>query len=436
MFNLFRKCLFVVTAILLSMEAFAVIRIDIDEGVVVKVPIAIVPFGSTEDEFLNSLDFSLDKVIRDDLFRSGLFETISPELFLSNPSRNQDVDFTDWRLIQADFLLIGRVEKQGDQYRVVSRFYDVLGQQQIFGVQYTVDDALLLRQTVHLIANKVYTSITGRKSSFHTQILYTTTSQNAAGDLSHKLYYSDYDGYNPRRVLESSYPIFSPTWSTDSSQIAYSLLEPSGSRIYVQTLATGQREIIAEFDGHNRAPSWSPDGRIMAFTRSQAGNSDIYLLELSTRKLQRLTKSVQIDTEPAWSPDGKYVIFTSNRGKNAQIYRKSIHSIDEHSERLTISGVSNSGAKYHPDGNKLTLVTNESNTSRVALYDLKSNELRVVSSTNIDDSVNFSPHGDMLIYIVEGQDRHLRILSPDGATHSRIKVEEGVIKQVSWETKK
>ena len=82
----------------------------------------------------------------------------------------------------------------------------------------------------------------------------------------------------------------------------------------------------------------------------------------------------------------------------------------------------------------MALITSESGSSRVAIYDLKSNALKVVSSTYIDDSINFSPHGDMLIYVVEGQDRHLRILSPDGSTESRIPVNGGVVKQVSWET--
>ncbi len=432
MLKLFRNCLLAVTVLLVSTDAFAVIRIEIDEGVVVKVPIAIVPFGQSPDNVLDPLDYSLDQVIRSDLERSGLFEPIQPDLFLSHPSKSEDIDFVDWKLIQVDYLLIGTVELQDDKYRVVSRLYDVLGQQQIFGVQYIVGQSQL-RQTVHRIANKVFESITGRKSSFHTQILYTTTRQENGNGLIHSLFYSDYDGHNPQKVLESNYPIFSPTWSPDSKQIAYSLLEPDRSRIYVQTLGTGAREVIAEFKGHNRSPNWSPDGRMIAFTLSRGGNSDIYILDLKNRKLRQLTRNTQIDTEASWSPDGEHIIFTSNRGKNAQIYRKSL-SPNSRSERVTIAGKSNSGARYHPSGNELALITSESGSSRVAIYDLKSNALKVVSSTYIDDSINFSPHGDMLIYVVEGQDRHLRILSPDGSTQSRIAVNGGVVKQVSWET--
>ena len=432
MLNLIRNCLLVGTFLLISATSSDIIRIEIDEGVVVKVPVAVVPFGQIPDEVLGELDYSLDDVIRNDLERSGLFEPIRPSLFLSSPTKSEDIDFNDWRLIQVDYLLIGTVELQDGQYRVVSRLYDVLGQQQIFGVQYEVGESQL-RQTMHRIANKVHESITGRKSSFHTQILYTTTAQTNANSLIHRLYYSDYDGHNPQQVLESNYPIFSPTWSSDSSQIAYSLLEPEHSRIYVQTLTTGAREVIAEFEGHNRAPSWSPDGKMLAFTISRDGNSDIYILDLTTRKLRQLTKNIQIDTEASWSPDGEHIIFTSNRGKNAQIYKKSLDS-NSRSERVTVVGKSNSGARYHPSENKLALITSESNSSRVAIYDLDLNELNVVSSTYIDDSINYSPHGDMLIYVVEGQDRHLRILSPDGSTQSRIAVKGGVVKQVSWET--
>ena len=62
MLKLFRNCLLAVTVLLVSTDAFAVIRIEIDEGVVVKVPIAIVPFGQSPDNVLDPLDYSLDEV--------------------------------------------------------------------------------------------------------------------------------------------------------------------------------------------------------------------------------------------------------------------------------------------------------------------------------------------------------------------------------------
>ena len=117
-------------------------------------------------------------------------------------------------------------------------------------------------------------------------------------------------------------------------KLAYVSFETKRPAIYVQDLATGQREVLASFRGLNGAPSFSPDGQSMLFTASMHGNPEVYQMDLTTRQLKRMTNNSAIDTEARYAPDGKSFIFTSDRGGSAQIYRYSF--ADGSVKRLTL----------------------------------------------------------------------------------------------------
>ncbi len=412
--------------------AFAVFTIEIDEGVVRGIPIAIVPFGGdAADQFLRSAD----RIISDDLTRTGRFDPIGEDQHLSKPTSAEEIRFVDWQLIKADYVLIGRVESVEDRvgnFRIITRLYDSFEQKQVFGVQF-IATADQMRVIAHRIANAVFENITGQKSSFESRIVYTTTIPNgASGAAEHVLYVADYDGFGPQVVLRSEYPILSPSWSPDSTQIAYSELRSSGARIYIQTVATGERFEIDTPQGHNSAPSWSPDGQRLAFANLTGGNSDVYIYSLKDNKITRVTNHRLIDTEPSWSPDGKHIVFTSNRGKDPQIYQ-ALARRDAATKRVTLDGRSNTAAQYSPSGDRMVVITDQGRGSQVGIFDFKSRGIQVISSTTLDDSAKFSPHGDMLIHVVEGKDRYIKILSPDGRVQTRIPVADGLVKQVDWE---
>ena len=82
---------------------------------------------------------------------------------------------------------------------------------------------------------------------------------------------------------------------------------------YVQTLASGEVQKVAEFPGLNSAPSFSPDGRKLVMTLSRDGNAEVYVANLRTGELDRMTNHFSIDTEASWSPDGRSILFTSSR---------------------------------------------------------------------------------------------------------------------------
>ena len=69
-------------------------------------------------------------------------------------------------------------------------------------------------------------------------------------------------------------------------------------------------------------PSWSPDGKRIVFTsgkdrRIADGNWEIYVMDADGKNQQRLTEQHQNDWYPSWSPDGERIAFASDmRGDN------------------------------------------------------------------------------------------------------------------------
>ena len=102
----------------------------------------------------------------------------------------------------------------------------------------------------------------------------------------------------------SNEPLLSPRWSPDGTRLAYVSFENKKPVVYVQSLATGRRQVVANFRGSNSAPAWSPDGRRLAVTLSKDGGSQIFMINADGSGVTRLLTSPGIDTEASFTPDG------------------------------------------------------------------------------------------------------------------------------------
>ena len=187
----------------------------------------------------------------------------------------------------------------------------------------------------------------------------------------------------------------SPVWSPDGRQLAYVSFESGRSQIFSQDLGTGKRRLLSSKPGINGAPSWSPDGRQMALALSDGANTHIHLLDLEGGGLRQLTQGAAINTEPTWSPDGSKLAFTSDRGGRPQIYELDVATGQV--RRLTYQGNYNARARYSPDGKSIVFISGGS-TFRIAVQDLQTGALRVLSQGSEDESPSFAPNGAMIIY--------------------------------------
>jgi TolB protein len=410
----------------LAGNARAALTVEITQGVVGATPVAVVPFGPVGV----SLPVDVADVIAADLRRSGRFAPEARDDLIARPYEPGQVNFRDWRLIKADYLVIGKVTPYGAGYTVQFHLFDVFRGVQMSGYSLR-SDAANLRHTAHQIADMVYETITGEPGAFATRIAYITVTNIGGGKRRYSLEVADSDGYDPRPVVQSPQALMSPAWSPDGTRLAYVSFETNRPRIYVQDLRTGQRQLITSFEGINGAPAWSPDGTKMALVLSKDGNPEIYVLTTATKQLRRLTDSLGIDTEPAWSPDGRSIIFTSDRGGTPQIYSMSVDG--GRPERLTFEGNYNARASYSSDGRTIVMVHGENNRFQIAVMDLQSKALQVLTDGQLDESPSFAPNGRIIIYATEEKNRGvLAAVSVDGRVKQRLSAREGDAREPVW----
>lgn len=413
--------------VFLSSAARAELEIEITRGADDALPIAIVPFGG---ETAAGND-ALADIVRADLERSGRFKPLPYEKLPVRPTSGGDVLYNEWKSTNVNYLLVGSVTATPDKrYEIKYELFSTDRQTRLLGEKLTVS-AEKWRDGAHFISDKIFEKITGVRGAFSTRILY-VNQYPASGKVRFRLELADSDGQRPVSILDSSEPILSPSWSSDGKQVAYVSFENRRPSVFVQTIATRERKKLASFPGLNGAPSWSPDGKRMALTLSLDGNPEIYVMDIASHELTRLTNHSAIDTEPRWTPDGSALIFTSDRGGSAQIYRLNV--ADKSVKRLTFEGSFNGRADISADGRYLAFVHREKGQQfQIAVQDLQTGVMTVITQTPLDESPSFAPNGVQLVYATRrGKYGELGIASVDGRFQVRLPARLGEVREPSW----
>ena len=412
-----------------SAPSHAELTIEITEGVETSVPIAIVPFRWQGTGPQPPVDIA--GVIESDLTRSGFFKSLPQQDMLTRPSDAADIRFRNWQALGQDYLVIGQIDEFAGKYNLQFQLFNVYKGEQLQGFRFSAVSPNNLRITAHHISDIIYEKLTGKKGVFGTRIAYITSVKDSGNKKIYKLQVADADGYNPKTIASSSEPLMSPAWSPDGKKIAYVSFEKKAAAVFVQTLATGERSKVASYPGINGAPSWSPDGTRLALTLSKGGSPDIYVLGLNDRSLMRLTKNFAIDTEPVWSPDGHNIVFTSDRGGRPQLYM--IPSFGGKVKRLTFEGDYNARGVFSPDGKYLAMVHANGGDYRIAVMDLETRTVNVLTEGKADESPGFSPNGSMIIYASrKGNKGYLSAVSLDGKTHQKLGFDRGDVREPAW----
>ena len=299
--------------------ARAELRIDITQGNVEPIPVAVTDFfGASGQE--RSFGADIAGVIAADLERSGLFRALNKASFIqTGTSLNQLPRFGDWRLINAQALVQGRVEVVSDgRLRVEFRLWDVFAEQQMVGLAYFTIPSNW-RRVAHIVADAIYERITGEKGYFDTRIVYIAES-GPHDRRKFRLAIMDQDGENHKYLTDGSTMVLTPRFSPTLQEITYFSYFNNVPRVYIFNIDTGRQERLGDFPGMTFAPRFSPDGTKVIMSMAKDGNSEIYTMDLRTREVKQITSHSAIDTSPSYAPDGKNITFNSDRGGSQQIY--------------------------------------------------------------------------------------------------------------------
>ena len=406
--------------VLLQTPAHAELTIEINGAGANPIMLGVADFGGEP-----GISRALTSVVRGDLERSGMFkmvDTSGAALTETSPPV-----YGDWKAKRADALAAGSIGAAGDgRQEARFRLYDVNKQSVLAGSAF-VASTPMLRTAGHRIADVIYEKLIGEPGIFSTRIAYVVKGSSSR----YELHIADADGQNAQAALISKEPIISPTWSPDGGRLAYVSFENKKPVIFVHSLATGKRVVVANFKGSNSAPGWSPDGQRLAVVLSKEGGSQIFIVNADGSGVRRLASSGGIDTEPNFSPDGQFIYFTSDRGGSPQIYRIGVSGGDV--QRVTFEGSYNVTPRLSPDGKSMAFISRRDGAFRLAIMDLASKQVQILTDSHKDESPTFAPNGRMILIATEMGGRGvLSAVSIDGRIKQRLSIAAGDVREPAW----
>ena len=420
----FSRALGALSALILALfasGALAQLSIEITGAGANRIPIAVVPFAGE-----GALPAAISTIVRADLERSGLFRGLEVPAASAAATEATAVNFSEWRSRLADALVQGSVAALPDgRVEVRFRLYDVPKQVALGGVAYTLQRSQL-RATAHRVADYVYEKLTGERGVFSTKIAYVVKRGTR-----YELQVADADGANEQAMLVSNEPIISPAWSPDGRRVAYVSFQNKKPIVYVQEVDVAKQITVANFKGSNSAPAWSPDGSKLAVVLSKEGGSQLFMVNADGSGARRIASSGGIDTEPQFSPDGQWIYFTSDRGGSPQIYRMPANGGD--AQRVSFEGTYNVSPRISPDGRSLAYIARNGAKFQVALLDLATRQVQILTDSDRDESPSFSPNGRIiLLATVIGGRGVLSAVSSDGRVKQRLTTASGDVREPAW----
>ncbi len=416
----------------------AALNLELTQGVAHRIPVALISYADVSRAVLSADEQTLALVIKNDLQNSGQIrvDACQEQFLVSKPVA---IDYTHWRYQKINVVIhIVTTVLHSGQYRVTVMLANVFPDQSaqhkpIWFKRVFTTSLHGQRILAHHISDLIYQQLTGIRGIFSTKIAYILIQAAFHDHKKYSLQVADADGFNPQTLFISHEPIMSLAWSPDAKKIAYVSFEGKQAAIYVQTLATGERERVSAVPGINGAPSFSPDGKSLAMVLTKPDNPKIYLLNLSTKKLRPITMNhSSIDTEPVWSPNGRFLFFTSDRDGSPQIYKCRLKP-GSITTRVTYQGNYNAHPSFSADGRFVVMMHRENGEFGIAAQDLKTGAVHLLAQNDADESPSVAPNGQMVIYATEYAHRPiLSQVSLDGRVSIRLPAPEGAVREPAW----
>lgn len=384
-------------ATLAPTPARAVVEIDVTQGNIEPLPIAIPTFTGQGGD--TDMAAQISEVITADLSRSGLFRTLDPASFIEKTvSTAAPPQFASWRPIGAQALVVGAIERQSDgRIRAEFRLWDVFAGQQMLGQQfYTTADNW--RRMAHIIADAIYERLTGEKGYFDTRIVF--VDETGPKDKRVKrLAIMDQDGANVRYLTNGNDLVLTPRFSPSRQEVTYMAYDGSDPKVYLLNIETGQREVVGNFPGMTFAPRFSPDGQKVAMSLQQGGNANIFVMDLRSRRTTRLTNTPAIDTSPSYSPDGNRIVFESDRGGTQQLYV--MDASGGNPQRISFGPGRYSTPVWSPRGDLIAFTKMHQGRFMIGVMRPDGSGERVLTEGYHNEGPAWSPNGRVLVFFRE-----------------------------------
>ncbi len=395
----------ILTAIFLALASVlpaqaAPLRIEITEGVIEPLPVAVAPFiAETPDARQYAADIA--KVVGQNLVGTGLFREIPQTAFISQITNfDAGVQYADWKAINAQALVTGAVSVASDGRIVVKfRLFDVFSEAPLGdGLQF-VGDAATWRRMAHKVSDQVYSRITGEGGYFDSRVVY--VAESGPKDARQKrIAIMDYDGANVQFLTDAASIVLAPRFSPQGDRVIYTSYETGFPAIYELNVNTvTRRRLDVPIDGMTFAPRFAPDGQTVVYSLAEGGNTDIYTLDLRTGASRRLTSSPSIETAPSYSPDGSRIVFESDRSGTQQLY---VMGTDGSNPQRISFGPGRYGTPvWSPRGDLIAFTKQNEGRFHIGVMRTDGSEERLLTASFLDEGPTWAPNGRVLMFTRE-----------------------------------
>ena len=391
---------FALAAPVMAQERTGPLRIEITEGVIEPVPIAVAPFIAETAEAAAYSD-QITKVVADDLTGTGLFRDVPKEAYVSQVADfSENVAYADWRAINVEALVKGAVSVTSDGRLVVKfRLFDVFAGEALGeGLQFA-GTAESWRRIAHKVADQVYARITGEGGYFDSRIVYVeeTGPKNAR---SKRLAIMDYDGAGVQYLTDAGSIVLAPRFSPTGDRVLYTSYESGFPQIYELSVGqTGKRKLSLDAAQMTFAPRYSPDGRAVVYSQTEGANTDIFRLDLGSGQRSQLTNTPSIETAPSFSPDGSQIVFESDRSGTQQLYI--MPSNGGEAERISFGQGRYGTPVWSPRGDYIAFTKQNAGRFHIGVMRTDGSNERLLTASFLDEGPTWAPNGRVLMFTRE-----------------------------------
>jgi TolB protein len=201
-------------------------------------------------------------------------------------------------------------------------------------------------------------------------------------------------------IVAGGFNVF-PKWANqDQTAFYYTALDTALPTLKHVNIKTGEVTSLMSSDGMMICSDVSDDGKVLLLTMAKDGQPDIYTYNIETKKYKRETSYGGIDVNAQFM-NKNTIVFISSRLGYPNVFSKKLDTNEI--EQMVYYGRSNSACSAH--GEYIVYKARESsnafseNTFNLHLISTKTDFIRRLTATGINEFPRFSKDGDAIVFI-------------------------------------